>query len=55
MLTDWILRLRSLLRREVVEQELVGELRFHLERLIDSHIQAAANGKGDERGDRCPP
>jgi hypothetical protein len=31
-LTDWMFRLRALLRRVVVEKELDEELRFHLER-----------------------
>ena len=36
MLTDWILRLRSLFRRGRVEQELDEELSFHLEQLVTS-------------------
>ena len=41
MLTDWMLRLRSLVKRDAVEQELDDELRFHFEHLVESHI-----GKG---------
>ncbi len=39
MLTDWLLRLRSFLKRDAVEQELDDELRFHLERLVESHVR----------------
>jgi predicted permease len=39
MLGDLILRLRSLLRGRVVEQELDDELRFHLEQQVDSHVR----------------
>lgn len=40
MLSDWILRLRSLFKRNVVEQELDDELRFHFEHLVNSHMRA---------------
>jgi len=39
MLTDWTLRLRSLLSRCRVEQELDDELRFHLEQQVASYIR----------------
>ena len=39
MFGDLMLRLRSLLRGAVVERELDDELRFHLERQVDAHIQ----------------
>src|SRR2546428_13441153 len=42
------LRLRSLLRRSRVEEELDEELRFHLERLTEEHI-AAGMAPGDAR------
>ena len=38
MFTDLTHRLRSLIRRRAVEQELDDELRFHLERLVDRHV-----------------
>lgn len=40
MLDDWILRLRSIFRRSVVEQELDEELQFHLEQQIESYLRA---------------
>ena len=36
MLSDWILRLRSLFKRRAVEQDLDDELRFHFEHLVES-------------------
>ncbi len=39
MLGDFILRVRSLLRGRIVEQELDDELRFHLEHQIDSYMR----------------
>ena len=39
MLNDLLLRLRSLFRREVVDEELDGELRFHLEQQVDSYVR----------------
>ncbi len=39
MLTDWLLRLRSLFRRDAVERELDDELRFHFEHLVESHVR----------------
>src|SRR5437879_13465327 len=41
MFTDLTHRLRSLIRRRTVEQDLDDELRFPFERLIDRHV---ANG-----------
>ena len=38
MLSDWILRLRSLVRRDVVEQELDDELRFHMEQQVAAYM-----------------
>ena len=38
MFTDWIFRLRSLFQRQVVEQELDEELRFHLDQQIASYM-----------------
>jgi predicted permease len=37
MLTDWKMRLRSLIKRRAVERELDDELRFHVERLVASY------------------
>jgi putative ABC transport system permease protein len=39
MLNDFISRLRSLFKRDVVESELDDELRFHMERLADSYVR----------------
>src|SRR3984885_12582178 len=39
MLSDLFIRLRSLFRRNAVEGELDEELRFHLERQVEKHIQ----------------
>jgi predicted permease len=49
MFTDLAHRLRSLLRRRTEEQELDGELDFHLERLIDRHI---ASGRAPDEAVR---
>src|SRR6059036_1554595 len=38
MFTDLTHRLRSLIRRRAVEQELDDELRFHRERLVDRYV-----------------
>ena len=40
MWTDIVFRLRSLFRRRLVEQELDDELRFHLERQIETYVRA---------------
>jgi putative ABC transport system permease protein len=40
MWTDLLLRVRALVRRDSVEQELADELRFHLEREIDKYVAA---------------
>ena len=40
MLSDFYIRLRSLIRRTKVEEELDDELRFHLEHQIKKHVQA---------------
>jgi len=39
MLSDLYMRLRSLLRRDIVEQELDAELSFHLEQQVDSYVR----------------
>jgi hypothetical protein len=39
MLADWVHRLRSLFRRDAVERELDGELRFHFEQLVERHVR----------------
>ncbi len=39
MLSDLFFRLRSLLRREAVENELDEELRFHLEQQVEKYVQ----------------
>ena len=39
MLTDWMLRLRSLFRRSAVEQELDEELRFHIDQQLESYLR----------------
>jgi putative ABC transport system permease protein len=38
MLTDWMLRLRSLFRRRDVDQELDEEVRFHLEQQLELYV-----------------
>ena len=40
MLNDLLFRLRSLLRRSAVENELDEELRFHLEQQVEKHVLA---------------
>jgi macrolide transport system ATP-binding/permease protein len=40
MLSDLLFRLRSLLRRGTVENELDEELRFHLEQQVEKHVRA---------------
>jgi putative ABC transport system permease protein len=40
MLNDWLIRLRAILRRDSVEQELDEELRFHLEHAIERHVES---------------
>jgi putative ABC transport system permease protein len=39
MIRDLLLRLRSLVRRDVVDAELDDELQFHLERQVDSYMR----------------
>ena len=39
MLTDWLLRLRSLFRPQHVERELDEEMRFHLDQQIDAYVR----------------
>lgn len=39
MLTDWMLRLRSLFRRDAVERELNDELQLHVEHLVESYAR----------------
>ncbi len=43
MLTDLVHRIRSLFRRRAVERDLDDELRFHLERQIESHLRAGTS------------
>src|SRR5215467_6477887 len=38
MFSDWMLRLRALIRRTAVEEEIDTELRFHFDRQVDSYI-----------------
>ena len=38
MLSDWMLRLRALLRRAAVEDDIDAELRFHLDRQVQAHV-----------------
>jgi hypothetical protein len=40
MLTDWTNRVRALLNRTAVEQELDDELRFHFEQHIEQYMKA---------------
>ena len=40
MITDLLLRLRSLFRRAKVESEMEAELRFHMERQVEHYIRA---------------
>jgi putative ABC transport system permease protein len=39
MLSDLLLRLRALFRRDLVESELDEELRFHLDRQVEKFMQ----------------
>src|SRR5262245_48816109 len=41
MLTDWMLRLRAMVRPPAVEQEIDDELRFHVDHQVESYV---ANG-----------
>jgi hypothetical protein len=43
MFTDLLLRLRSLLRRSAVEEELDDELRFHLEQQVAANVCGTAS------------
>ena len=43
MLDDLRFRLRALLRRDAVEQELDDELRFHLDREVEKHIRSGVS------------
>lgn len=38
MLSDWMLRLRAVIKRSVVEREIDDELRFHFDRQVEAHI-----------------
>ena len=38
MLRDWMLRLRALIKRAAVEEEIDDELRFHFDRQVESYI-----------------
>src|SRR5205809_7464868 len=38
MLTDWMLRLRALVRRPAVEHDIDDELRFHVDHQAESYI-----------------
>src|SRR6476660_6143356 len=38
MFADLRIRLRSLVRRRIVERELADELQFHLDQSIDTHV-----------------
>ena len=40
MFSDILFRLRSLLRRSTVENELDDELQFHIEQQVDKHVRA---------------
>jgi putative ABC transport system permease protein len=40
MLSDLLMRLRALFRREAVENELHDELRFHFERQVEKYVQS---------------
>ena len=40
MLSDWLFRARSLLRRAKVEEELDSEMRFHVARQVEAYIKA---------------
>jgi predicted permease len=49
MLTDLIVRLRAILRRDSVERELDEELRFHLEHEIDRHVASGMTREDAEQ------
>jgi predicted permease len=50
MLNDLLLRLRSLFRRDGVDEELDEELRFHLEQQVDSYVrQGLSRGEATRR------
>ena len=40
MLSDVLIRLRALFRRNAVERELEQELRFHLDRQVEKYVQS---------------
>src|SRR5258708_175849 len=40
MLSDFLIRLRALFRRDAVENELNDELRFHFEQQVEKYIQS---------------
>lgn len=40
MLSDWMLRVRAVLKRSVVEREIDDELRYHIDREVESHVAA---------------
>ena len=43
MLSDWMYRLRALLRRSTVERELEDELRFHIEQETAKYLRTGEN------------
>ena len=43
MLSDWMYRLRALLRRSTVERELEDELRFHIEQETAKYVRTGEN------------
>jgi predicted permease len=49
MLTDLIVRLRAILRRDAVERELDEELRFHVDHEIDRHVASGMTRADAER------
>src|SRR5438552_1368027 len=38
MLSDWMLRLRALIRRTAVEDDIDAELQFHLDHQVQAHL-----------------
>jgi hypothetical protein len=45
MFSDLVFRLRSLLRRGTVENELDDELRFHLDQQVEKYMQGASRAR----------
>jgi len=49
MLSDLFLRLRALFKRSAIEHELEEELRFHVDRQIETYVRAGMNRDDAQR------